>query len=211
MAGETVSLRFDGGRRVTLNAPGRHQVYAALAAVAVGRCLGMSDDEIAAGLESYRPPGMRCQVERLGEVTVINDAYNASPPSMWAAMDLLGSWQTKGRRVLVCGDMKELGPAEVHWHRRLGQEIAQRRWIDHCVAVGPLSVTVVEEARRSGMSADSISHCDSADQAAAALRQMLCDGDVVLVKGSRAMQLEETVQGLREWLAGGAGCSSAIV
>ncbi|MBI3462769.1 MAG: hypothetical protein HY000_06875 [Planctomycetes bacterium] len=203
VAGETVSFRFGGGRRVTLQAPGRHQVYAALAAGAVGRCLGMDDEEIAAGLESYRSPAMRCQVERLGEVTVINDAYNASPPSMWAALDLLGNWQTEGRRVLVCGDMMELGPAEVHWHRRLGQEIAQRRWLDRCVAVGPLSAKVVEEARRTGMSPGSISHCDSAGQACVVLKQIVRDGDVVLVKGSRAMQLEDTVQGLREWLNAG--------
>lgn len=195
-AGETTWFRLDAGRLVKLAAPGRHQVYAALAAIVVGRWMGMADREIAAGLENYRPAAMRCQVERLGGVTVINDAYNASPPSMWAALEMLATWPTKGRRVLVCGDMLELGRYGPEMHRRLGDEIARRMSIDYCIAVGPLSAVVVDAARKAGKSPESIMHCESVEQAAEFLRQNARDGDVVLVKASRAMQLERVVAGI---------------
>jgi UDP-N-acetylmuramyl pentapeptide synthase len=200
-SGEAVSFRFDGGPRVTLNAAGRHQVYAALAAVAVGRLFGMADSEITTGLESYRPPPMRCQVERLGDVTVINDSYNASPQSMQAALDLLAGWPTAGRRVLACGDMKELGPQGPHLHRQLGEQIARRGRIDRCVAVGPLSEHAVREARAAGMDAEFVTHCESTQQAAGVLRRIVRRGDVVLVKASRAMRLEQMIEPLRERFA----------
>ncbi len=194
--GEGVLFRVDRGAQMKLRVSGRHQVYAALAAIAVGRWLGMADREIAAGLGNYRPAAMRCQVERLGGVTVINDAYNASPPSMWAAIDLLGTWPTRGRRVLVCGDMKELGAAAQEYHEQLGEEIARRRAIDLCIAVGPLSVHVVEAARQSGMTAATALYCKSVEQAADLLQRTVLDGDVVLLKASRAMQLEKILDGL---------------
>jgi len=194
----TVSFRLDGGPRVMLRAPGRHQVYAALAAAAVGRVAGLADREIVAGLADYRPTEMRCQVERLGEVTVINDAYNACPPSMQAALDVLDGWPTRGRRVLVCGDMKELGPRGPHLHRQLGCEIARRRSVDCLVAVGPLSANVVESARAAGMDPAAVAYCDSIDQAAGVIGRTVRPGDVVLVKGSRVMQLEKTIEPLRE-------------
>jgi UDP-N-acetylmuramoyl-tripeptide--D-alanyl-D-alanine ligase len=196
-AGETTWFRLDGGRLIKLAAPGRHQVYAALAAVVVGRWMGMADREIAAGLENYRPAAMRCQVERLGGVTVINDAYNASPPSMWAAVEMLATWPTTGRRVLVCGDMLELGRYGPEMHRRLGDEIARRESINCCIAVGPLSAVVVDTARKAGKSAESIVHCESVERAAELLPQIIRAGDVVLLKASRAMQLERVIAGIQ--------------
>ncbi len=199
--GESSTFMCDGGRRIKLNVPGRHQMYAALAAVAVGRWFGLADRDIAAGLENFRTPAMRCQVERLGGVTWINDAYNASPLSMWAALDMLCEWPTSGRRVLVCGDMKELGPAGAEFHRRLGEEIACCHTVDFCVAVGPLSVEVAATARQCGMASESMVHCESIDKATDVLGQKLRAGDVVLVKASRAMQLERVLIGLRQPLA----------
>jgi UDP-N-acetylmuramoyl-tripeptide--D-alanyl-D-alanine ligase len=194
----SVSFRIEGGPRVTLSAPGRHQVYAALAAAAVGRIAGLADRDIVAGLERYRPVEMRCQVERLGAVTVINDAYNACPPSMQAALDVLHGWATRGRRVLVCGDMKELGPRGPHFHQQLGREIARRRSVDCLVAVGPLSASIAESARAAGMDPAAIVHCGSIDEAAGVISRTVRPGDLVLIKGSRAMQLEKTLDPLRE-------------
>jgi UDP-N-acetylmuramoyl-tripeptide--D-alanyl-D-alanine ligase len=200
--GECVTFRLDSGRPVRLSVPGRHQVYAALAAVAVGRWLGMSDHEISAGLDEYRPAAMRCQVERFGQVTVINDAYNASPPSMIAALEMLSSWPVQGRRVLVCGDMLELGEYGAELHKRLGEEIARRPAIAHCVAVGPLCAVTVEAARQAGMSESHIVHCESAAEASDLLGRMVGDGDVVLFKASRGMKLEQVLESLRErWAA----------
>jgi UDP-N-acetylmuramoyl-tripeptide--D-alanyl-D-alanine ligase len=199
--GEAVTFRLDSGQPVRIMAPGRHQVSAALAAVAVGRWMGMSEREIVAGLEAYRPATMRCQVERIGRVTVINDAYNASPTSMCAALDTLSSWPTTGRRILVCGDMLELGRFGVDLHRQLGEQIARRSAIGRCIAVGPLCATTVEAARRTGMSAETIMHCDSVGRAAELLARTAGDGDIVLIKASRAMQLENVLSGLRKRLA----------
>jgi UDP-N-acetylmuramoyl-tripeptide--D-alanyl-D-alanine ligase len=196
-AGETTWFCLDGGRLIKLAAPGRHQVYAALAAIVVGRWMGMADREIAAGLEDYRPAAMRCQVERLAGVTVINDAYNASPPSMWAALDMLSTWPTTGRRVLVCGDMLELGRYGPEMHRRLGEEIARRPSIACCIAVGPLSAVVVDAARKAGNRADTLVHCESVEQAVDHLRQIVQADDVILVKASRAMQLERVIAGMQ--------------
>jgi UDP-N-acetylmuramoyl-tripeptide--D-alanyl-D-alanine ligase len=199
--GETVSFRLDSGLTIRLAAPGRHQVYAALAAVAVARWMGMCDREIAAGLEEYRPAAMRCQVERLGRVTVINDAYNASPASMGAALEMLSTWPAAGRRVLVCGDMLELGRFGPDLHRQLGEQIARRPGISRCIAVGPLSAVAISAARRAGMSGELAVHCDSVDEAAMLLNQTVRDGDVVLIKASRAMQLERVLSGLRHRIA----------
>jgi UDP-N-acetylmuramyl pentapeptide synthase len=198
LSGRTVSFRWDGGPRTTLRAAGRHQVYAALAAIAVGRLFGMDDREIRAGLERYEAPPMRCQVERLGGVTLINDAYNSNPLSARAALDLLCGWPATGRRVLVCGDMKELGDRAQEYHEQLGQEIARRGCIDRLVAVGPLSRYVADGALREGMAGAGIDCCDSADEAAQLVKTVLRDGDVVLLKGSRAIGLEQTAERLRE-------------
>jgi UDP-N-acetylmuramoyl-tripeptide--D-alanyl-D-alanine ligase len=200
LLGERVAFRVDGGPRVELRAAGRHQVLAALAAVAVARQRGMHEEQIREGLAQYRPPPMRCEVEHWAGVTVINDTYNASPQSMSAALDLLGGWRTPGRRVLVCGDMKELGPTAPDHHRQLGQEIARRRSIDRCIAVGPLSEQLVSAARIDGMAGDAVMHCESADQAVELLGRTLRAGDVVLLKASRAMHLERAIQGLRTYL-----------
>jgi UDP-N-acetylmuramoyl-tripeptide--D-alanyl-D-alanine ligase len=193
----TVSFRLDNGMPIRLNAAGRHQVHAALAAVAVGRLLGMADEEIRAGLETYRSAPMRSQVERYDGLTLINDAYNASPASMRAAIELLGEWRRPGRRTLVCGDMKELGRDEQRLHGELGEQIARCRGIDRCVAVGPLAECLVAAARRAGMNDASLVHCDSAEQAADLLAATLEQNEIVLVKGSRAMRLELVVERLR--------------
>jgi UDP-N-acetylmuramoyl-tripeptide--D-alanyl-D-alanine ligase len=199
--GESVTFRLDGGLMVRLSVPGRHQVYAALAAVAVGRWMGMSDREIVAGLSTYRPASMRCQVERHGRVTVINDAYNASPPSMVVALEMLSTWPVTGRRVLVCGDMLELGRYGPELHRQLGEDIARRPAISRCVAVGPMCVLLVDAARRAGMSASQIVHCETIDEVSEILSRTICDGDVVLLKGSRAMQLDRAIIGIDSRLA----------
>jgi UDP-N-acetylmuramoyl-tripeptide--D-alanyl-D-alanine ligase len=132
---------------------------------------------------------------------VINDAYNASPPAMLAALEMLSTWPVTGRRVLVCGDMLELGRYGPELHRQLGEEIARRPAISRCVAVGPLCALVVDAARRAGMSAAQIVHCETIDDVSEILGRTICDGDVVLLKASRAMQLERAISGIQSRLA----------
>ena len=195
--GPTVSFRCNGGPRASIAAAGRHQVYPALAAMAVGQVFGMNDMEIAGGFRTYRPPPMRCQIEQCGKITVINDTYNANPASVRAALDVLCNWPTDGRRLLVLGDMNELGTAGPRYHRSIGKEIVRRRVIDLCIAIGPLSRHTVVGASY-GNNRPILSHYTSVDDVGNRLWEILEPGDVVLFKASRAMKLEELVAGLHK-------------
>jgi UDP-N-acetylmuramoyl-tripeptide--D-alanyl-D-alanine ligase len=182
------------GPRVTMPAHGRHQVYAALAAAAVARLRGMPDEQIVRGLSQMQAAPMRCEVHRIGAVTLINDAYNANPLSMQAAAAMLAEWPARGRRILVCGDMLELGAAGVDRHRRLGDSVARRGVIGHLIAVGPLSRWTAEAAVAAGMPARDVKHCMTADHAVVELSRLVGAGDVIVVKASRGLRLERVAE-----------------
>jgi len=177
---------------------GRHYLHAALSAVAVGRWLGLRDAAIAEALANFEQPTMRCQVVRAGGVTVINDAYNASPVAMQAALELLRDFETKGRRIVVCGDMLELGTYSEQLHRQLGEEVVTLCGADALVVCGQYAEPVVRGAIDTGMRADRAVAFRWPDEAAVWLLEHLRNGDVVLVKGSRALEMERIVQRLTE-------------
>ena len=206
----TVSFSIGHGTRVRLEAAGHHQVYAALAAVALGRLFGIDDWAIAQGLSHYRPPPMRCEVHQIGKLTVINDAYNSNPMSMQAALRLLCDWPASGRRVLVFGDMQELGADAWRLHRRLGRQIASCGKIDRCLGVGPLSRVAVEAARQAGMPERNLEFCSSANEAGWWLSGCLAPGDVALVKASRSIGLDKTVAVLQANLESKPGDSQGM-
>lgn len=179
-----------------VHAAGRHHLTAAIMAVAIGREIGMGDDEIAAGLEAFKPVPGRCTVARLGDWTVIDDTYNANPRSMHAACQLLRNWNGPGNRVLVAGDMLALGAqAETH-HTELGRMIAASG-IDRLVALGAQAATVARSAREAGMDAGCLGACRDIDTLMLLLDCWLEPEDVVLVKGSRGMHMEQVVDRLR--------------
>lgn len=175
---------------------GRHHLTCVLAAVAVGRTWGRSLDEIAAALADFQAPPMRCQVLDIHGTKVINDCYNASPTSMRAALDLLREFNAPGQRIVVCGDMRELGDDEAQWHRELGTEVVTRCGADLLVACGERAKEVVDAARRSGMPDERTLACHDALEAAPRLREWMHEGDVVLVKGSRAIAMERLIGAL---------------
>lgn len=177
---------------------GRHHLVSVLAAVAVGRTWGQSLDEIAEALAEFQPPPMRCQVLDIHGTKVINDCYNASPTSMRAALDLLREFDAPGRRIVVCGDMRELGAEEVQWHRELGTEVVTRCGADLLVACGAQAEEVVDAARRSGMPDERTLACHDALDVVPRLHEWLHEGDVVLVKGSRAVAMERFISALAE-------------
>jgi len=171
-----------------LQVPGRHNVYNALAAAAVGHQLRVPWPQIGQALTQFRPVAMRSQILRNHGIGVINDSYNANPGSMQAALEMLGG-MAAGRRIAVLGDMLELGPTAPRLHAAVGRQAAAQR-LDLVFGVGPLSVHLVEAARRAGL-ADRARHFGSKQELAAHLRASLREHDLVLVKASRGMALEE--------------------
>ena len=193
---DAVAFRLESGVRFRLPAPGVHNVLNALAAITVAREFGLDDDQIASALEFYRPPRMRLVREVLaGGVTLIDDTYNANPLSSSAALEVLCGQPAEGRRVLVQGDMLELGARSGEFHAALGRAVAQS-----CVK---MLITVGSATRETSLAAAERAelmrfHFLDAQAAASEAPSLVEPGDVVLVKGSRAVALEYVVTALRE-------------
>jgi UDP-N-acetylmuramoyl-tripeptide--D-alanyl-D-alanine ligase len=181
---------------VSLAAHGLHNVLNALAAAAVGHVMGLSPATIAEGLARFRPAAMRSQVLTVGGIRLINDCYNANPASMKAAIDLLLALGAGARTVAVLGDMLELGPAAAALHREVGAYLAAKGVV-HLIACGTLGRHLAEGARDAGMAPERVQHAPDAARAGAALRAFVQEGDVVLVKASRGMKMEQAIEALR--------------
>lgn len=182
--------------RVLLPVPGRHNAYNAAAAAAIALHLGRSLDSIAHGLTHAVTTDMRMQVfTTAAGVIVVNDAYNASPTSMRAAVSALVDMRTEQRRVAVLGDMAELGSLTELAHFALGEDVA-RRDVDFLVTVGERARRIAEGALADGMEPASVRPCTSVEEASEVLDDLLKAGDVVLVKASRCMGLERIVEGM---------------
>jgi UDP-N-acetylmuramoyl-tripeptide--D-alanyl-D-alanine ligase len=182
------------GTSMSVGVWGRHHLGPALAAVAVGRILGLSDAEIADGLAQFQPPPMRCQITKVGGATIIDDTYNASPVAMRAALELLRDFDAPGRRIVVCGDMRELGEAAGSLHRDLGDQVVTLCGADLLVACGDHAHEVVAGARAAGMPSHRALTCQRPEELLSRSEGSLLPGDVVLIKGSRAMAMERLVQ-----------------
>jgi len=182
---------------VRIRVQGTHNVTNALAASAVGTVLGLPGAVIAQGLARFRPAAMRSQVVLSHGIRIINDCYNANPASMKAAVQLLAQTGSGCKRIAVLGDMLELGPGAVRMHEEVGRFVAQQG-IDQLVTCGPLARSLAEGARQAGMDRAQTLEVPDAAAAAVALKATVKQGDVVLVKGSRGMKLEQVVQTLQE-------------
>ncbi len=181
-------------RQVRLSTPGRHNVQNALAAACVASYLGMPAEKTAAGLGDARPADMRMQVVRgLRGATFVNDAYNANPDSMDAALAALRDMECAGKRIAVLGDMGELGADERALHAQVGRRAAQLG-IDRLVCVGTLSAETADAAVAAGMPAGAVQRFEDAAGALSWLAQHLDCADIVLVKASRFMGLEKIVE-----------------
>ncbi len=192
-------LMFDvDGTHMSVAVWGRHYLSSALAAVAVGRLFGMRDAEISRGLADFEPPPMRCQIMKVGGATIIDDSYNASPVAMRAALELLRDISAPGRRIVVCGDMRELGEAAAPLHRNLGDQVVTLCGADMLVACGEHGGDVVAGALAAGMPASRAVAVDGIESLFEHCQDLVRPGDVVLVKGSRALALERLVEMLGE-------------
>jgi UDP-N-acetylmuramoyl-tripeptide--D-alanyl-D-alanine ligase len=178
---------------------GRHHLMAALAAIAVGRMFGLDLPKIADRLAGFRPLSMRCEVREIRGATIINDAYNANPTAMHAALELLRDLDPPGRRIVVAGDMAELGEQAGALHWQFGHQVVTLAQADLLIACGQYARHVVAAARAAGMARAHSIPCRTVDDAMPYLGQAIMPGDTVLVKGSRVMEMERVVAALEHY------------
>jgi UDP-N-acetylmuramoyl-tripeptide--D-alanyl-D-alanine ligase len=174
---------------------GRHNVSNALAAVAVAMIHGVDPDAIRRQLRGVRLPSLRMQRVTFRGVTLFLDCYNANPGSLTAAVEELSTRPTSGRRVLVVGDMLELGARSAELHREAGRDLAKR--VDVLWCVGPASRETREGALEAGLHPENVFWSPTVEQAMAEPAVAPTRGDVVLVKASRGMRLERLADTLR--------------
>lgn len=187
-----------GTTTATLGMRGAHQAQNAALAAAVALELGVSLDEVVAGLGEARGSSWRMEVEPgPGGVLVVNDAYNANPMSMAAALSSLADLDVPGRRWAVLGEMAELGTLAAAEHRRAGR-IAVEAGVDRLVVVGERAVGIAEGARaaRAARAGMQVVEVPAAESALGLLRAELEPGDAVLVKASRVVALERVAEAL---------------
>jgi UDP-N-acetylmuramoyl-tripeptide--D-alanyl-D-alanine ligase len=172
---------------------GAHNASNAAAAIAVGRRLNIPDDRIAAGLASATGPDMRLERLTIGGIRILNDAYNANPDSMRAGLETLRHVRSAGRKVVVLGDMLELGDHTESEHRAIGELLRARPDLGWIVLIGPSMRWAAEVLPTDRVVWLPELDDDHAAEAAAGFQ----DGDLVLVKGSRRMKLERLVEAIR--------------
>jgi UDP-N-acetylmuramoyl-tripeptide--D-alanyl-D-alanine ligase len=180
-----------------LPAPARHYLTAALCALAVAREIGMQAEAIAEGFRRFVGAPGRCLVEQAGNCTIIDDTYNANPLSMQAACLCLSDWPGAGHKLLIVGDMLELGVETRKSHQELGACVAAAS-VDRLLAFGDNAGEVSRGALHAGMRPHFIAECHELDALLTVLDCWLEPGDVVLVKGSRGMRMERVVQWLKQ-------------
>ena len=174
----------------TLNMLGIHNVYNCLAALAVGYACGLTIEEMQKGLASFKPTAMRFEYKKVGDFNVINDAYNASPMSTKAALSNLAK-VTDGRKILVMGDMFELGSVEVKAHEDIAVQ-AKEAGISIIVTRGTLTQNTARKAREIGI--PEVYECANHEEAVAILKKVLQKDDTVLFKGSHGMHMEKIIE-----------------
>jgi UDP-N-acetylmuramoyl-tripeptide--D-alanyl-D-alanine ligase len=179
----------DRRERVTLPLVGKHNAYNALAAIAVGLEHGVALAQSSAALARLSPADKRGQVVRIGNITVINDCYNSNPKALAAMVDALAEMPAK-RRIVVAGEMLELGPKGEDMHRNAGEYIATKK-IDVLIGVRGLAQAMVESAKQAGMATEFFV---TPEEAGEWLARETRDGDAMLLKASRGVKLEKALE-----------------
>jgi len=190
----TGGTRFDlicAGMRQPVHSPllGQHNVYNVLAAAAVAAEHGITPSQIAQALPAMAPADKRGEVVQLGNITAINDCYNCNPNALNAMVDTLASTPAK-RRIVVAGEMLELGQQSEELHRQCGEHIAKKA-IDVLLGVRGSAEAMVEAAGKAGIRAEFVA---TPEEAGEWLARETRDGDVVLLKASRGVKLERALE-----------------
>ena len=187
-----------GGRRipVRLNFLGKHNIVNATGAAAMAYGFGIGLAAIRRGLEKAKPFPMRMQLETWRKIGIINDAYNANPASMEAALSTLIEIECRGERTAILGDMFELGRQSRQQHLQLGKQVA-RTGLDRLYLLGVQAKHVKQGALRGGMAAERIVIGKDHSEIASMLRSHVKKGDWLLFKGSRGMKMEMILSKLK--------------
>lgn len=190
---EGIEFILNHKHKFKLNLIGLYNVYNALAAVAIARIFNISFNRIAKRLKNFKGIAGRMQINRINDVLLIDDTYNSNPQSMRHAITTLSSLNIKGRKILVSADMLELGSQTRFFHRQMGRLIAKSQ-IDYLLGVGKFSKDLVGSAKGAGMDACSVYSLQSKDDVGKILLAIAKPNDAILVKGSRAMRMEDAIQ-----------------
>ena len=169
--------------------PGFHNVLNALAGLSVTHSLGGDVFAASRALSQYEPPAMRQQIHKVRGITLIDDSYNASPDALRSSLQVLGSFS--GRKIAVLADMLELGEFEEAAHRQVGK-MAAEVGVDLLVTIGERARWIAEEAKACHIR-DCVSFSENSETASY-LKEIVKEGDVLLVKGSRSMHTDEIVR-----------------
>lgn len=178
---------------VTIPAIGNYMVANAMVAVAIGKALKLTDEQIKDGIQSYKTVGSRDNLISTGYISIIDDCYNANPVSVKGAIDTLCN--LKGSHVCILGDMKELGTDEHELHYGVGKYAADKG-VDTLIAIGELAENIAKGATESGV--ETVHYFLETQPAINQLKDIINKDDIVLVKGSRAMHLETVVAALEK-------------
>ena len=177
---------------VSINIPGRHMIYHALTAAAIGKLFKLSDEQIAAGIAKLQPVDGRNNRIEVNGITIVDDCYNANPISMKGAIDTLS--KAKGRKVCILGDMFELGSTEAQLHYEVGCFAGEKN-IDLLITVGSLSEHIAKGAGNTNPNLEIISYKEK-EALIKELPLLIHKGDTVLLKASHSMNFEAVVKNL---------------
>jgi UDP-N-acetylmuramoyl-tripeptide--D-alanyl-D-alanine ligase len=184
--------KFDiSGTRFRINLPGKHNLYNAAAAIVAANKMGCDNKDLVEVLANLKPYKLRSEVFESNGATFINDCYNANPSSMKAAIDTLSEFPSKGRKIAVLADMLELGEREIAFHKEIGEYLSLKR-ADALFAYGKLGEIYIEN-----FDGKFKMHFTDKKQLTSELKDYMRPGDIVLVKGSRGMALEEVSEAFR--------------
>ena len=187
----------EGRVRLELAVPGRHAISNALAALAAASVWGIGAHEAQRVFRSLRAPSMRGELLRFSNgAALINDSYNSSPAALQAMTELLTATPNFQRRILVVGEMRELGVSSKELHRAAGQFAAKTGKIDWIIGVAGDGLEIVEGAAAAGFPRAHSRFFVSSEEAAKFLEEFVASGDLLLVKGSRGVKMEKIVEAL---------------
>lgn len=182
---------------IKLMIPGLYNIYNALAAITVASVLGIEFSEIIKALEKFKLPAMRMERLNISGIEIINDAYNANPQSMMVALNTFVKFPSNGRKIAILGDMLELGEQSPKLHKNLGKNLPAG--IDILVTVGEMAKYIASGAQENSNKPDIILTFDNPTEAGNKLVDIIKINDKILIKGSRAVKMEQIIYKFKEY------------